>query len=260
MKKLFIISLIIFIPTIILVSQTEQRLAAENYLKQSEKIISDKSPKITIYPYSGKKIQAVFIKYENDSLFYYDLNTKTESQITLFKIKQIFIQNGLTVFMGNDYKKRLQMSPTEVQQIALKEIEKTQTSEGEQITTNEYVKAQKEKGLIYYNGQWITPNKRDLIELENRLEKKIKSINPDGEIGVPYLKIGGGVESGFTEIENVENSWSYPLISAGIIYPANESLTIGIDFIYENVNDEIYGIKRTGNIKVATAYVKIRLK
>ena len=129
MKKLFIISLIIFIPTIILVSQTEQRLAAENYLKHSEKMISDKSPKITIYPYIGRKIQAVFIKYENDSLFYYDLNTKTESKITLFKIKQILLQNGLSVFGGDSYKNRLQMSPTEVQQIALKEIEKTQTSE-----------------------------------------------------------------------------------------------------------------------------------
>ena len=109
-------------------SETEQRLAAENYLKHSEKMISDKSPKITIYPYSGKKIQAVFVKYENDSLFYYDLNTKTESKMTLFKIKQILLQNGLSVFGGDSYKNRLQMSLTEDQQIALKEIEKAQKS------------------------------------------------------------------------------------------------------------------------------------
>jgi len=115
---------------IILVSQTEQRLAAENYLKQSEKMISDKSPKITIYPYSGKKIQAVFIKYENDSLFYYDLNTKTESKITLFKIKQILLQNGVSVFRGDSYKTKLQVILTEDQLMTLKEIEKTQTTEG----------------------------------------------------------------------------------------------------------------------------------
>lgn len=121
---------------IILVSQTEQRLAAENYLKQSEKMISDKSPKITIYPYSGKKIQAIFIKYENDNLFYYDLNTKTESKMTLFKINQILLQNGVSVFMGDSYKTKLQIILSENQLMTLKEIEKTQKPFADYSTDN----------------------------------------------------------------------------------------------------------------------------
>jgi len=127
MKKLIIISLLI--PMSILISQTEQILPGKQYLTQSERLISEKSPKITVRPYSGKKIDAIFIKYEIDSLFYYDLDTKTESKLALLEIKYILRQDGISVFYGIDYRNKLKLSPIEVQQIALKQTENTQTLE-----------------------------------------------------------------------------------------------------------------------------------
>lgn len=127
MKKLTILSLLI--PLNILFSQTEQLSPVKIYLSQSERLISEKSPKITVRPYTGKKFEAIFIKYEIDSLFYYDLDTKTESKLALLEIKQISHSDGISVFIGNDYKNRLQMSPEEIHQILTKQTEITQTQE-----------------------------------------------------------------------------------------------------------------------------------
>lgn len=139
MKKFIILSLLI--PLNILLSQTERLSPVKNYLKQSERLISEKSPKITVRPYTGKKFETIFIKYENDSLFYYDLDTKTESKLALLEIKQIGRQDGISVFIGIDYKNKLQMSPEEIQQILTKQTKITQSQE-ESVKIDDILKRQ----------------------------------------------------------------------------------------------------------------------
>jgi hypothetical protein len=143
MKILTILSLLI--PLNILFSQTEQISPVRNYLIQSEKLISEKSPKITVKPYTKKKFKAIFIKYKIDSLFYYDLDTKTESKIALLEIERIGCPDmssafgEISVFIGRDYKYRLQMSPEGINQILNKQTEITQTQE-ESVKINNILK------------------------------------------------------------------------------------------------------------------------
>lgn len=252
MRRIFLFVLL-FIS--FLFAQIENNISVEIYLKQSENSIKQISSKIKILTWDKNFIRAEFIRYDNDLLVYYDIQNISEASIPLNDISYLISESGVA-FDGKYYQ-------------TLFKKENTVVLDGEKVTIDEYEQIQKSKGLVKYNGKWMKPEVKKIYEIERRLNAQEKlNRNPDGEIGVPYLLLSGGIRTGKYEMKyksdilsnmKIDSDWDRPFFGAGILLPTSPNITLKLSYTYENLKQDNGDLFVKGGDNIIGLSVKIKM-